>query len=101
MKVFVDLHDGHRTGVAVERSITGFDFIELCDGISDGISDYRVAAKRKGFESKRMNYRVTVETYGYLYPEIREMKREDSEAEFARIRDQTRRRTLERKTNRI
>ncbi|MCP4582305.1 MAG: hypothetical protein GY839_11885 [candidate division Zixibacteria bacterium] len=53
MKVFVQLNDNCE-GVYVKRGTTGFDIIELRDGISDARFTYRVVAKRKGFEDKRL-----------------------------------------------
>jgi hypothetical protein len=72
MKVFVQLHDRNCRGVAVEKGLTGFDVIELQDGASNGSFDYRIVAKRKGFEQKRLDYCAAAENDSYLYPELRE-----------------------------
>jgi hypothetical protein len=71
MKVFVEL-GGECEGVYVEKDLTGFDVIELHDGRSGAAFDYRVVAKRKGFEDKRLDYCKAAETDPYLYPEVRE-----------------------------
>ncbi|MBN1461460.1 MAG: hypothetical protein JXA57_18180 [Armatimonadetes bacterium] len=54
MRVFVQLHDENCEGVAVKKGTSGFEVVELRGGRSGGTFDYRVLAKRKGFESKRM-----------------------------------------------
>jgi hypothetical protein len=53
MKVFVQLNDDCN-GVFVKRGNTGFDVIELQKGQSNAPFTYRVVAKRKGFEDKRL-----------------------------------------------
>jgi len=53
MKVFIQLNDDCN-GVFVKRSDTGFDVIELQNGKSDASFTYRVVAKRKGYEDKRL-----------------------------------------------
>ena len=53
MKVFVQLNDDCN-GVFVKRGNTGFDVIELQKGQSNAHFTYRVVAKRKGFEDKRL-----------------------------------------------
>ncbi len=47
MKVFIQLN-GNCNGVYVEKGATGFDVLELGDGRSDVVFDYRIVAKRKG-----------------------------------------------------
>jgi len=71
MLVFVQLHDRACEGVAVEKGSTGFDVIELKNGISHGTFDYRVVAKRKGFEDRRLDYCGAAETDSFLFPELR------------------------------
>ncbi len=53
MKVFVQLN-GDSNGVYVVKGKTGFDIIELNNGKSNVPFDYRVVAKRKGFENIRL-----------------------------------------------
>ena len=53
MKVFVQLNEDCN-GVFVKRGDTGFDVIELQKGQSNAHFTYRVVAKRKGFEDKRL-----------------------------------------------
>lgn len=72
MKVFVELHDVDCNGVAVKKGLSGFDVMERHGGTSNGSFDYRVVAKRKGFEEKRLDYCKAAETDSYLYPELRE-----------------------------
>jgi len=86
MRVFVQLHDRNCNGVAVEKGLTGFDVVELKSGLSNGSFDYRVVAKRKGFESQRLDYCKAAETDSYLYPELRENELKELEAE--RLRDE-------------
>jgi hypothetical protein len=53
MRVFVQMNSGI-SGVYVVKGTTGFDVIENGAMHSDGAFDYRVVAKRKGFESVRL-----------------------------------------------
>jgi hypothetical protein len=53
MKVFVQLNDDCE-GVYVKRGNTGFDVHELNNGKSNAHFSYRVVAKRKGYEGKRL-----------------------------------------------
>lgn len=53
MKVFVQLND-NCNGVYVKRLDKGFEVIELRGGDSSAHFTYRVVAKRKGFENKRL-----------------------------------------------
>ena len=71
LKVFVE-HRGPCQGTYIETRETGFDVIEQNSGTSDVGFCYRVVAKRKGFESKRLDYCKAAETDSYLYPELRE-----------------------------
>ena len=54
MKVFVQL-GGPSNGVYVEKNTTGFSVIELNDGESSIPFDYRIVAKKKGFENHRLD----------------------------------------------
>ncbi len=54
MKVFVQLNDDS-TGVFVRRELTGFDVVELQDGTNNAHFTYRVVAKRRGFEDRRLD----------------------------------------------
>ena len=53
MRVYVTLNDRCR-GVYVKKGTTGFDVIELDDGTSNAAFDWRVVAKRRGYEDARM-----------------------------------------------
>ncbi|MBN1424120.1 hypothetical protein JXA88_06145, partial [Candidatus Fermentibacteria bacterium] len=81
MKVFVELHDESCEGVAVKKGLTGFDVVERNGGGSNGTFDYRVVAKRRGFEEKRLDYCASAERDSYLYPELREQERLEMEEE--------------------
>lgn len=58
MRVFVQMNS-EINGVYVVKGTTGFDVIENGGTHSDGAFDYRVVAKRKGFESIRMEQTVS------------------------------------------
>ncbi len=53
MKVFVEL-GGDCDGVYVVKGETGFEVIEVKNGTSSIPFDYRVVAKRKGSEDRRL-----------------------------------------------
>jgi len=53
MRVFIQMNT-QISGVYVVKGLTGFDVFENGTGRSEGAFDYRVVAKRKGYESVRM-----------------------------------------------
>jgi hypothetical protein len=53
MRVFIQMNT-QISGVYVVKGLTGFDVYENGTGKSDGAFDYRVVAKRKGYETTRM-----------------------------------------------
>jgi hypothetical protein len=53
LKVFVEMNSA-TNGVYVTKDATGFDVIENGNGTSNGAFDYRIVAKRKGYEGVRM-----------------------------------------------
>jgi hypothetical protein len=53
MKVFIQM-DGDSKPVYVKKGMTSFEVIETGGGTSNASFDYRIAAKRKGFEDKRL-----------------------------------------------
>jgi hypothetical protein len=53
MRVFIQMNT-QISGVYVVKGLTGFDVFENGTGKSDGAFDYRVVAKRKGYEAVRM-----------------------------------------------
>jgi hypothetical protein len=57
MRVFIQMNT-QISGVYVVKGLTGFDVIENGAGKSDGAFDYRVVAKRKGYENTRMELGV-------------------------------------------
>jgi hypothetical protein len=71
MKVFIQLN-GECNGVYVIKGMSGFDVIELNGGISNVSFDYRVVAKRKGFEDNRLKRCEAGLSDPYLYPELRD-----------------------------
>ena len=71
MHVFIQLK-GPSQGTFVQTGTTGFDVIEQDDGSSSIAFSYRVVAKRRGFESKRLDYCEAAERDSYLYPELRD-----------------------------
>jgi len=70
MHVFIQ-QKGKCSGTYVRPGFTGFDVIEQDEGTSDISFSYRVVAKRKGFEEKRLDYCKAAESDPYLYEEIR------------------------------
>jgi hypothetical protein len=68
MKVFVQL-EGDCKGVYVSKGVNSFDVIELNHGTSNVPFSYRVVAKRKGFENRRLDYTKSGENDPYLNPE--------------------------------
>ncbi|MBN1425017.1 hypothetical protein JXA88_10705 [Candidatus Fermentibacteria bacterium] len=88
MKVFVELHDESCEGVAVKKGHTGFDVVERKAGRSNGTFDYRVVAKRQGFEAKRLDYCKAAETDSYLFPELREKELQELEEQRGRLDDE-------------
>ncbi|MBN1423698.1 hypothetical protein JXA88_03995 [Candidatus Fermentibacteria bacterium] len=74
MEVFVQLRDDCR-GVFVKAGSSGFDVKELQGGASNAEFSYRVMAKRKGFETRRLDVCEAARTDSYLYPALREVRR--------------------------
>jgi hypothetical protein len=70
MRVFVQLRDDCR-GTYVKPGTRGFDVVELQGGTSSARFAYRVAAKRRGFEEKRLDFFQPGTADPYLYPELR------------------------------
>ncbi|MCU0611267.1 MAG: hypothetical protein MUE60_05695, partial [Candidatus Eisenbacteria bacterium] len=84
MKVFVE-HRGPCGGTYVLTGETGFDVVEQESGTSTCAFMYRVVAKRKGFEEKRLDVCEAARTDSYLYPELRE--KSESEASGERLEE--------------
>ncbi len=68
LKIFIQI-EGECNGVYVAKGATAFDVIELNKGTSDISFSYRVVAKRKGFENRRLDYTEAGLNDAYLYPE--------------------------------
>jgi hypothetical protein len=88
MKVFVQPDDPECRGLAVVRGASGFEVVELHGGDSSTRFAYRVVAKRKGFEEKRLEYCKAAETDSYLYPKLREEERREHEQERVWIKQE-------------
>ncbi len=71
MHVFLQPYDEGCVGVLVERDDARFHVINPSDPRATGRFSYRVVAKRRGFEQKRLEYCETGEADPYLYPELR------------------------------
>jgi hypothetical protein len=67
IKVFITLTD-ECSGVYVKKGMTGFDVIELNSGSSSATFDYRVIAKRKGYEERRLFVNEAAYVDVNLYP---------------------------------
>jgi hypothetical protein len=76
LKVFIQV-EGECNGVYVAKGATGFDVVELNKGTSDISFSYRVVAKRKGFEDRRLDYTAAGVDDPYLYPEAATKIREE------------------------
>ncbi len=57
MRVFIQLNDPDCNGTAVIRGTTGFDVVELQNGTGNASFSYRVVAKRRGYETLRLEQR--------------------------------------------
>ena len=68
LRVFIEL-GGDCNGVYVVKGTSGFDVVELRGGSSSVPFDYRVVAKRKGFEERRLDICEAAWRDPYLYPE--------------------------------
>jgi len=56
MKVFITPDNPSCKGVAVARGAKSFEVVELHNGAGDSRFAYRVVAKRKGFEERRLDH---------------------------------------------
>ena len=93
MKVFIQLNDDCN-GTYVERGRTGFDVIEFRGGKNNARFTYRVVAKRRGFEGRRLDVCETAKKDPYLYSEMRE-KMEEKQKMEERLRTEEKLRTEE------
>jgi len=81
MKVFVQVDDHRCEGVAVNRGSIGFDVRELREGTSNTRFAYRVVAKRKGFEDKRLDYCEAAKNDPFFNPDLKEKELRELEQE--------------------
>ncbi len=65
LKVFIQLNDDC-SGVYAQRQATGFEVTELRGGTSNARFTYRVVAKRKGFETARLEAEADPAAYAAL-----------------------------------
>ena len=72
MHVFIEPH-GPCNATYVTRGLTGFEVIEHHGGSSTTSFSYRVVARRKGFEAKRLDVCRAGLTDPLLYPELKDM----------------------------
>lgn len=73
MTVFVQLTSGEPVPVVVEKGTSGFD-LRIQDARSAATFDYRVVAKRKGFETERLRETDVGYDDPNLYPELLDEK---------------------------
>ena len=85
MQVFLQAYHNSCAGLVVERDETRFDVYNPLDPSASGDFGYRVVAKKKGFEGRRLDVCEAARTDPYLYPELREKELEELEREQARI----------------
>jgi hypothetical protein len=83
MKVFVQLDDENAAGLRVKRGLTGFDVEKER---SNATFWYRVVAKRRGYELRRLEECPAAKSDPYLHPELRSALC-DHEQRFKRHRD--------------
>jgi hypothetical protein len=84
MKVFVQLTSGSPMDVVVQKGTTGFDLVTL-DNTSNATFDYRVVAKRKGYESERSRATTVGEDDPNLHPEAWEKIKNERQDRRARM----------------
>jgi hypothetical protein len=89
MKVFLQACDESCLDLVVKRGQTAFDVISPTRTDAAGAFTYRVVAKRKGFEEKRLDVCEAARADSYLYPELREKELREYEVERVR-RDEER-----------
>jgi len=88
MKVFLQPQDMDCKGLAAIPGFTGFDVGELLGGESNSSFTYRVIAKRKGFEDKRLDYCEAAENDPYLYQKLKEEELEELKVERFRMEEE-------------
>jgi len=89
--VFIQPQDPTCNGLSVIPGKTGFDVVELLNGTSDASFAFRVIAKRRGFEERRLEVIEAAREDPYLYPEFREKELREHTAERAeRYEERTR-----------
>jgi len=91
IQVFVQPYHSSCAVLVVERGRTGFDVHNPLDDSASGAFGYRVVAKRKGFEQKRLDYCKAAETDPYLYREVREKLLRETEVKRTGIEELHRR----------
>ncbi len=94
MMVFVEL-GGECNGVYVVKGTGGFDVVELRGGASSVPFDYRVLARRKGFEETRLEVCEAAKKDPYLYPEFKEQRMQQLQEERRELEEEQQRRARE------
>jgi hypothetical protein len=87
MHVFLQPYDEGCIGVLVDRGDVGFHVVSPSNPRASGRFSYRVVAKRKDFEQKRLDYCEAGEADPYLYPELREVELREAANRRPRIND--------------
>ena len=96
MKVFLQTCDETCLDLAVKRDQTGFEVTCPTNPQGNGVFMYRVVAKRKGFEEKRLDYCKAGETDFYLNPDLMEKWIREREEDRARMEQERERLEVER-----
>jgi hypothetical protein len=84
MKVFLQACDDACVDLVVKRGLSGFDVRSPTNSHANGVFMYRVVAKRKGFEERRLDYCKAGETDLHLNPELMDKWIREREEDRAR-----------------
>lgn len=90
MKVFIQLTSGNPLNVVVSKGTSGFD-VAVSDNASTATFDYRIVAKREGYENQRLKVTDIGMEDPNLYPELWdkiEKENEQRQAEMGKSRIQ-------------
>jgi hypothetical protein len=90
MKVFVQLTSGDPIDLVVRKGLTSFEVV-AADPASTATFDYRVAAKRKGYENLRLEATQTGLGSPNLYPQLRAVIAEREAEERRQVEERQRR----------
>jgi hypothetical protein len=90
MKVYIQITSGNPMNVVVSKGTTGFDVV-ASESNSNATFDYRIVAKRKGYENERMMPTSLGKDDPNLYPELRSESHLRQQSETATIERSTKR----------